>query len=157
MSERPTHAEASLAPPPDAIMPRAHAAVDPDELVRKLRPHLESRPEIGFAYLHGSAEAGLPFRDVDVAIQLGASLADNLDSLEYESELAADLTLEIGVPVDVHVLADASIGFQHSVLQGRLIMARDDIALADYRERVVTEYCSFAWLGRAYLRELLLP
>ena len=53
------------------------------------------------------------------------------------------------------MLDAATLGFQHAVLQGSVLLARDETALADYRERVAMEYCDFAWLGRAYLRKLL--
>ena len=40
-----------------------------DSVWRKIAGrHLEARPEIQFAYLHGSFQTGDPYRDIDVAV-----------------------------------------------------------------------------------------
>jgi len=111
--------------------------------------------EVRFAYLHGSAAEGLPYHDLDVALYLDPNHPDAQDPFEYETRLSVDLTLSLGFPVDVHVLNTAPLGFQHSAVQGRLLMARDDEQLADYLESVTLRYTEFAPLSRAYLMEVL--
>lgn len=128
------------------------------EYVPRLKENLLLRPEISFAYLHGSfLDEGLPFHDIDVAIYLVPERTEEIDVFDYEMELSVELTRLLCFPVDVHVLNGAPLGFQHSVLQGELLFARDEDFLADFIEKVSLEYMEFAYLGRLYLREVLSP
>jgi len=123
------------------------------EAQAKLRELLERREEIIFAYLHGSFVEGLPFNDIDVAVYVDQSKVP--DAFDYEMDLSAELTMALHFPVDVRVLNDAPLGFQHSVLQGEAILVRDEEVLTDFIERVAREYMDYAYLGRMYLEELL--
>jgi predicted nucleotidyltransferase len=124
-------------------------------LVDQLRDRLLARPEIAFAYLHGSFVEGLPYHDIDVAVYLNPAWTG--DAFEYEMSLSTELTLALRVMVDIHALNSAPLGFCHAVLQGEVLFARDEEALADYIERVSLEYMDFEHLGRAYTREVALP
>ena len=121
----------------------------------QLRDRLLARPEIAFAYLHGSFAEGLPYHDVDVAVYLDSSWAG--DVFDYEMSLSTELTLALHVAVDIHVLNGAPLGFCHSALQGEVLFTRDEEMLADYIERVSLEYMDFEHLGRIYLHEVLSP
>ena len=126
-----------------------------DDVRCRLREALEAREEIVFAYLHGSFAEGLPFRDVDVAIYLDPTVAMTIDIFDYEMDLSVELTRTLRLPVDVHILNGASLGFQHSALQGEALLVRDEDKLTDFIERVAIEYMDFAYLGRRYLLEVL--
>jgi hypothetical protein len=123
------------------------------EAQAKLKELLEPREEIIFAYLHGSFVEGLPFNDIDLAVYVDQSKVP--DTFDYEMDLSVKLTMALHFPVDVRVLNDASLGFQHSVLQGEAILVRDEEVLTDFIERVAREYMDYAYLGRMYLEELL--
>ena len=128
-----------------------------EELKQRLRALLEARPEIQFAYLHGSfAEEGLPYHDVDVALYLEPAQAAVLDLFDYAMELSTDLTLQFHVPVDVQMLNEAPLDFQHSVFQGELLFARDEEAMMDLLEQVAWEFMQFEHHWRESLRDLLL-
>ncbi len=124
-----------------------------EEVLARLRELLEPREEIVFAYLHGSFAEGLPCNDIDLAVYVDKARVE--DAFDYEMGLSVELTRALRFPVDVHVLNDAPLGFQHSVLQGEAILVRDEEFLADFIERVAREYMDFAYLGRMYLEELL--
>jgi len=126
-----------------------------DDVRCRLREALEAREEIVFAYLHGSFAEGPPFRDVDVAIYLDPTVAMTIDIFDYEMDLSVELTRTLRLPVDVHILNGASLGFQHSALQGEALLVRDEDKLTDFIERVAIEYMDFAYLGRRYLLEVL--
>jgi predicted nucleotidyltransferase len=128
---------------------------DRDTVREALRRALLAEPDVDFAYLHGSFAAGLAFRDVDVAAYVEDSRPVHDDPRELATRLSAELTRATGLPVDVRLLNDAPLGFQHAVLRGELLMARDDSRLCDYIERVGGEYMEFARLGREYLPEVL--
>lgn len=118
------------------------------EAIRQhLRQLLEQRPEISFAYLHGSFVDRADYHDVDVALYLDPPTAEPFD---YETELSATLTLALHVPVDVHVLNGAPLGFQHQVLRGELLFARDEVFLTDFIEQVGWEYMQFSHHLRDY-------
>jgi predicted nucleotidyltransferase len=123
------------------------------EAQAKLKELLKPREEIIFAYLHGSFVEGLPFNDIDLAVYVDQSKVP--DTFDYEMDLSVKLTMALHFPVDVHVLNDAPLGFQHSVLQGEAILVRDEEVLTDFIERVAREYMDYAYLGRMYLEELL--
>jgi predicted nucleotidyltransferase len=125
------------------------------QVVTQLRDRLLARPEITFAYLHGSFVEGLPYHDIDVAVYLDSSWAG--DVFDYEMSLSTELTLALHVMVDIHGLNGAPLGFCHSVLQGEVLFARDEEALADYIERVSLDYMDFEHLARAYTHEVALP
>jgi len=105
---------------------------DTDDVRYRLREALEAREEIVFAYLHGSFAEGLPFRDVDVAVRLDPALAMATDIFDNEMSLSVELTRSLRFPVDVHVLNGAPLGFQHNVLQGEVLLLRDEDELTDF-------------------------
>jgi predicted nucleotidyltransferase len=133
------------------IAMEAHA----DNVRYRLREALEARAEIVFAYLHGSFTEGLPFHDVDMALYLDPAFAIATDIFDYEMNLSVELTRVLRLPVDVHVLNGAPLGFQHSVLQGEVLLVRDEDKLTDFIERVGLEYMDFSYLGHLYLLEVL--
>nr|HID15152.1 nucleotidyltransferase domain-containing protein [Anaerolineae bacterium] len=126
------------------------------DLRQDLRATLESHQEIAFAYLYGSfLDEDLPYHDVDVAVYLNPAWASGRDLFEYEMALSVDLTLALHVPVDVHVLNRAPLGFQHSVFhRGEVLFSRDDKTLTDLIEQVGLAYMEFAYYVREYLREV---
>jgi predicted nucleotidyltransferase len=77
------------------------------------------------------------------------------DLFEYEMMLSVELTLALHVPVDVHVLNEAPLGFQHSVLhRGETLSSRDDEFLTDFIEKVGLPYMEFSYYVQKYLREV---
>lgn len=134
-------------------MPRSVG--DPDALRAILRAYLLDCPEVVFAYVFGSFAEGLPCRDIDIGVFVDAPTLDAFDTLDFENRLSIELSRATSIPVDLRVLNGAPVGFQHSVLQGDLLLVRDEGRLGDFIERVSAAYMDFAWLGRAFLRELL--
>ena len=83
------------------------------------------------------------------------AMLDGLDTFDFETRLSLELSRAVGVPVDLRVINSAPVGFQHSVLQGEVLVVRDEARLGDFIEHVSAEYMDFAWLGRECLREVL--
>ena len=136
---------------------RAHPPpADRAAILRPLIAGLAARAEIMFAYLHGSFAEGLAYHDIDVAVHLAPDAAST-DLFDYAAELSTELTRAVGQEVDVQVLNGAGLGFQHAVLQGEVLLVRDEEALADFIERVSIPYMEYAGLARQHLRELLAP
>jgi len=136
-----------------AAPPRTSA--DASAVRAALRAYLVDRPEVIFAYVYGSFAEGLPFRDIDVGVFLDSNGPADVDPFDLETRLSLDLSRAVDLPVDVRVLNCAPVGFQHSVLRGEELLVRDEARLGDFIEHVAAEYMDFAWLGRAFLREVL--
>lgn len=110
-------------------------------IVRRLRPLLERRPEIRFAFLHGSVLDRTDPPDIDVAVWLDAPGPDPFDAA---TTLSIALTRESGLSVDVQILNGAPVGVLHQVFRGRLILARDEAEATDLIERVAEEALAFS-------------
>ena len=125
-------------------------------LCQRLQAALEPYGEITFAYLHGSfLDENLPYHDVDIAVYLNPTWTSGQDLFEYGMTLSIDLTLALRVPVDVRVLNEAPLGFQHSVVhRGEILFGRDDKLLTDFIEQAGLAYMEFAHYVREYLREV---
>jgi predicted nucleotidyltransferase len=126
------------------------------DLRRRVQIGLESRQEIIFAYLYGSfLDENPPYHDVDIAVYLDPTSGSGQDLFEYEMALSVDLTLALHVPVDVRVLNEAPLGFQHSVLhRGEVLFSRSDERLTDFIEQVGLAYMEFSYYVREYLQEV---
>ncbi len=120
-----------------------------------LRLELERRPEIVFAYVHGSFLASGPYRDIDVAAWLDPSLLARGDWERYALDLSVALHLELKFPVDVRALNGASLAFRYHALRGRPLVVRDQEFLDEMRARIWDEYFDFLPFARQYLREAL--
>jgi predicted nucleotidyltransferase len=124
---------------------RADAA-ERDRVRRVLVAALRSRPDVEWAWLHGSFLGDGGFHDVDVGVHLAAA-----EDARFERALDLSLRLErtTRLPVDVQVLNGAPASFLfHVFREGRLLLSRDDTGLANRMERTVREYLDVAPLRR---------
>ena len=119
-----------------------------EQILQHLHQLLEGRPEISFAYLHGSFLSGLAYHDIDVAFYLTPPVADPFD---YAMSISVELTRALHQPIDVQVLNNSSLSFQHQVLQGKLLFTRNETQLTDFIEDVASEYMAFAHFLPDYL------
>jgi predicted nucleotidyltransferase len=124
-------------------------------LIATLRRELLARPEIVFAYLHGSFLSGGPYRDIDVAIWLDPARVEAGHRGRYALDLSVALHLALRRPVDVRALNDASLGFRFHALKGEPLVVRDAECLDEMRARTWDEYFDFLPFARRYLREAL--
>ena len=117
-----------------------------ERIERTLVTVLESEPDLGFAWLHGSFLVADKFRDIDIGVHLSAPVEVRS---QRGLELSVRLDQEIGFPIDVRVLNDAPVTFLfHVFREGRLLLSRNDERLADLMERTVREYLDAAPLLR---------
>ncbi|HXW00706.1 MAG TPA: nucleotidyltransferase domain-containing protein [Anaerolineae bacterium] len=119
-----------------------------EKILQHLHQLLIERPEIVFAYLHGSFVDGPAYNDIDVALFLNPPPADPFD---YEMSASVELTRALHLPIDIQVINNAPLGFQHQVLQGELFFAQDEIQLTNFIEYVANEYTAFSHYLPDYL------
>ena len=116
---------------------------DRERLVLYLESTLGTRPDILFAMVFGSFLNADAFRDIDLAIWTAEEADAALDI-----ELAASLSREFGLPVDVRRLNDAPVPFRFNALRGRPVAVHDERLLADLMERTARAYHDLAALLR---------
>ncbi|MGH7323854.1 MAG: nucleotidyltransferase domain-containing protein [Candidatus Rokuibacteriota bacterium] len=124
-------------------------------IVESLRRHLENRPEILCAYLHGSFSTEEPYRDIDVAVWIDPARLDLGATTRYALDLSTELSLALGEAVDVQVLNRAPLTFRHHAFKGQPLVVRDREWLDELRARTWDDYSDFLPFARQYLRELL--
>lgn len=122
-----------------------------DQIVQMLADMLGADPRVCFAYVHGSFLQSDRFHDIDVGVYFDGS-SGGLDG--PAAELAARLSARTGYPVDVRALNDAPLSFVFHVLQGRLLVTRDEALLAEVIERTVRDYLDIEPLLRRATREM---
>lgn len=127
---------------------------DRSRIAAELQRRLEARPEIVFAYLHGSFVSGGAYRDVDVAVWVDPAREPD-HGTRYALDLALELEQGLAARLDVQVLNDAPLAFRYHALDGRLLFTRDEEFLDELRARTWGEYFDFAPLARQYLRDAL--
>ena len=120
-----------------------------------LRDLLVFREEVLFAYLHGSFVSGNKFRDIDVAVYLDHGRWTRRASLQYQANLAKDLSRTLRLPVDVTVLNVAPLGLRHDAVSGRVLVCREDGTRIHFADRVSTHYEQIRKLARHALFSLL--
>jgi hypothetical protein len=119
-----------------------------------LRERLTARPEVRFAYLHGSFLERETVGDVDVAVSVELGSLPGVDVTACELALEGVLEQGLGVPVDVRILEDAPVPFQYAATFGETLVVRDPEAWAVFRERTWSAYLDFAPLREEALRDL---
>lgn len=125
-------------------------------IVGQIRELLSARPEISFAYLHGSFQDKETFGDIDLVVFL--SPLPKGTGIYYELALENALEELLHFPIDVRILNHAPLSFKYSVLRNgiRLFEKREDERAA-FQEHTLSLYYDFAPLRERYLREALQP
>ena len=108
---------------------------DKEKIIARLKKYLVSRPEIRFAFLHGSfLEDDLPCRDIDLAVYFDEKISDDR-TFDLTLETAAELSRLLGIPVDVHPLNSASNSFCYYATRGLLLVSRNEEEVYDFMEK----------------------
>lgn len=129
---------------------------DKESILCRLKDLIARYRAVSFAYAHGSFLEERPCRDLDVAVFLHRLSAE--EQLDLVLGIEADLTHELGLPVDVHSLNDAPVPFCYEVLRrGRLVFCRNREEFFRFAERVLALYRDFLPLLEASYRDLLAP
>jgi predicted nucleotidyltransferase len=128
---------------------------DRERIVGALRRELAARPDVLLAVLHGSFPRGGAYRDVDVAVWLDPGRLSRDERFRYALDLSVHLEMQLGCPVDVRALNDASLAFRYHALRGHPLVVRDEGWLDELRARTWDDYFDFQPFARQYLREAL--
>jgi hypothetical protein len=127
---------------------------DKRALVEKIGVCLKHRPEIAFAYLHGSFANSDRFRDVDLAVYLNPPSSS---PLAFELQLETELGNLLGpFPIEIRVLNNAPLSFRFKVIEkGELLFVTAENLRCDFVEATLRDYFDFAPFRKLYLKEAL--
>src|SRR5260370_22764905 len=103
-------------------------------IAAELKRRLEDRPEIVFAYLHGSFTSPGPYRDVDVAVWVDPAREPD-HGTRYALDLALWLARRLGPRVDGQAPSDPPLAFRYQPLPGPLLLTRAAAVLDEVRGR----------------------
>lgn len=127
------------------------------EIINKITRFLKRKPEIVFAYLHGSfvEQRDTPFKDIDIATYVNP-FGQEVDFFNYRFELADEIEKNIKLPIDVRVLNTAPFYFQNNVFRnGILLFSRDEKLRTDLIEESSLESTINFGYSRESLKELI--
>ena len=121
-----------------------------DQISARLGERLSEKPEIIFAYIHGSFEENICFRDIDIALYLDRSV-----SLDFESDLSYELMRFVGYEVEVRIMNKAPVEFQMAVLQkGRVLFSRDENKRTGFIYEVGKRYKEYAHFRNIFMEAI---
>ncbi len=129
------------------LKPQRLDAAKREKLLSLVREELLRRPEILFAYAHGSFVKEEEFRDLDVGIYLAAP-----QGLFFEADLSHELSRLAGVEVDVKAIQAAPLAFQMAVVRdGKLLFSRNDELRTDFIDGISKRYPEYAHFRNLFL------
>lgn len=130
-------------------------ATEKEAVRSRLAWALAKRPEVVFAYLHGSFLTEGPCGDVDVALFLADEGPWATAPWRYEAELSLELERLVGLPVDVHLLNLASPAFRYHATSGQVLLSRDEPRRYAFLEETWRQYFDYQPYVSQFLRDVL--
>ncbi len=112
-----------------------------ERIREELTQRISEQDEVLFAFIFGSFQdvaGNMPFRDIDVGIfikEIGLK-----EAVYYALDLSQHLSSSISYPVDVRIINEAPIPFLFHVIQGKLVVNKDDDLTSDFMENVIRRY-----------------
>jgi len=124
---------------------------DKQKIMERLAAFIKNREEVIFAYAHGSFTEDIPFHDIDIGVYVAGIREDEASS--YALELSHMLGNELKIQTDVRVMNFAPISFLYHVIQGGLILERDENNHAQIVEDIIRRYLDIKPLIHRSIRE----
>ena len=111
------------------------------QIINEIKRKLVKKKEILFAFIYGSFHdhsGNLTFRDIDIGVY--TKDLDSKRAIYYSLDLSQEFTKSTHFPVEVRVINTAPIPFLFHVIQGELIVNKDDDKCSDFMEDVIRRY-----------------
>jgi predicted nucleotidyltransferase len=124
------------------------------QVLDNLKEILSGKPEVIFAFVYGSFledKDDLSFHDIDVGIY--TTKMSEKDAVLYSLDLSGEITEKIKYPIDARVLNQAPINFLYHVIQGKLILDKDEDTRSLFMERVIRHYLDMKPLQQRAFKE----
>jgi len=125
-----------------------------EEEIKKVKELCQSREEIIALYIFGSygTSEQTPLSDIDFAVLYGF-IPKIEEEIDFEVKISEIFKRD---DIDVIVLNRASVDFQIEVLsEGEIIYCRDEILLAEFKEKVFNRYADYEPVLRGFYEDFL--
>jgi len=124
-----------------------------ERVIQKLKNYLSNKEEIIFSYIYGSFIEEVVFRDIDIAVYVNPDLIN--DFLEYSIKLSFELESILPDYVfDVRVINNANFNFIYHVIQGRLIVDKNEALRIDFISYNLRRYFDYLPIKKRLLKEI---
>lgn len=125
------------------------------QITQRITTVLTQRPEIEFAFLHGSFLHEPRFRDIDLGIFVRG--IDRSEHWDYEYHLSQEIenALRSSFVIEVKVINEAPLSFCFHVIIGKLLSVQDEDFLVDFMVRTARDYLDISPLRRRYITEAM--
>jgi uncharacterized protein len=110
-------------------------------ITEKLTRLISGQDQVVFSFVFGSFSNDFdnnPFQDIDIGIYV--KNMDPKTAVHYSLDLSQKLSKALRFPVDVRVVNDAPVPFLFHVIQGKLIVNKDDDITSGFMEHVIRRY-----------------
>lgn len=127
-----------------------------ENILTQINSLLRKKPEVVFAYCHGTflAKTKIGFRDIDIGLYL--KKISKKRTFDYEQKIANILEEKVKYSVDIKVLNFAPFYFLNNVFRtGKLLFSRDDLLLSKLIEETSQESMINYNFSLQSLRELV--
>ncbi len=124
-------------------------------LYENIKKILSNKNEIIFVYLYGSSLKVENPNDLDIGIYIDETIIKEEDEFDYSNRLSVELSYEFKKEIDVVILNYASLGLLKNVIQGKILLSKNDNIKDEFIERVIREYMDYYYYSKEYLKEVL--
>lgn len=124
-------------------------------LYENIKKILSDKDEIIFVYLYGSSLEVENPKDLDIGFYIDETIIKEEDEFDYSNRLSVELSYELKKEIDVVILNYASLGLQKNVIQGKILLSKNDNIKDEFIERVIREYMDYYFYSKEYLKEVL--
>jgi predicted nucleotidyltransferase len=134
-----------------------HSPGERAQVLEAITQAVKARPQVLFAYVHGSFLEDRAVHDVDVGLYLDSDEGGETTflSLDLAAELEQALPAAIRLPVDVRILNQAPLGFRYHVFRGRLLFSRNEPLRTKLLEETLARYLDLQPLQQHALKEAM--
>ena len=142
----------------DEIVTYTFTEKEKERIISIIKGELEGREDIIFAYIYGSLidHEMIFYRDIDVGIYV--SDMGKTKDWNYEIKIAIDIEEKLrsegfSIPVDIRVINISDVLYVHKVIQGRLLVTKDEDLWADFIVNISMKYDDIAPVFDHYFKE----
>jgi uncharacterized protein len=110
-------------------------------IIEKLARLISGQDQVVFSFVFGSFsddDDNNPFQDIDIGVYV--KNMNPKTAVHFSLDLSQAVSKSLLFPVDIRVINDAPIPFLFHVIQGKLIVNKDDDVTSGFMEHVMRRY-----------------
>lgn len=124
-------------------------------LLENIKEILSHKDEIIFVYLFGSSLEVKNPNDIDIGIFLDEKKVSKEDTFDYSNRLSVELSYKFSKEIDVIVMNYAPLGLLKNIIQGEVLLSKNNKLKDKFIEKIVREYMDYYYYSKEFLKEVL--